>query len=693
MKKKFLIKLICLILVIPMILGVVACNDNTSNLGNSNSKFSNYYEGFDFNSRIGYFVNNGTSNYKILIPTDAPLAIQQAANELVEYTLKSTGVNVQIVTDSAYSETSGYSYFSIGNTVLKEQARLNTDYSTLNGDGFVIKTYNGHIIVDAGSNSGFLYGTYDFIEKVLGVRFLAYDETYVPSQSEVKIYKMDYKSVPAFASRIYLSQPVYKRLADVKWAAHSRTNSYWLNTGERYGYVSNVYSRKAETHNSRYYVPAEKYGSAEIGYSGEYVEGHEEHNELYYVVPGKTPDYAHGGTSQGNVTINWLSGITEDGKLDTSMEISTAKVVIEEMKKDVLANPHAEYFVLDQEDFYDIVPKNHPMVQKYGASGVVVRFCNVVATEIQKWADAELNGRKINICTFAYQQSQQAPVIKNSKGEYEPIDQTVVPVENLCIRLALTSEMFFGYDDERQSIAVKGTFDRWSAICDHFWFWGYDTCYNDYVFYCPSLGSAYGTVQYMRDLGVVNFLMQSSYNTAGDWQSLMKSYVWSKLLWNPDQDVSFLVDEFLNGYYGVAAPYIREMMNGLDAHFAKYMLKEEERPVYFWPYGTICTDVNVSATVLETAIAVLEKAEDAINNDNNLTYTNKQKLIKRLASVQMTPKWMQLKFYGNLYPLADQRAKVNLAQEVLDLSTLSGFESFSETTSISGYLALHYGVS
>jgi hypothetical protein len=88
MKSKLLIKLLCLILALPIMLSVIACNGNASNLGDSNSKFSNYYEGFDFNSRIGYFVKNGTSNYKILIPTDAPLAIQQAANELhriVEY--------------------------------------------------------------------------------------------------------------------------------------------------------------------------------------------------------------------------------------------------------------------------------------------------------------------------------------------------------------------------------------------------------------------------------------------------------------------------------------------------------------------------------------------------------------------------------------------------------------------------------
>lgn len=676
MKLKFLFKILCLILVFPVLLGTVACKDSSS----------------DNEIALGYFVKNGVSDYKVLIPENAPLAIEQAADELVEYTKKSTGVNLQIETDNNYSDGSAYSYFSIGNTVLKEKANMNTDYSSLNGDGFVIKTYNNDIIVDAESDSGFLYGTYDFIENVLGVKFIAYDETYVPSRQEIKVYQMDYKSVPAFQSRVYLSNPVYKGQANLMWAAHSRTNTYWLNTGERYGYKSNVYSRKAETHNSRYYVPAELYGSEEIGYKGEYSEGHEVHNELYYVVPGKTPDYAHGGTSQGNVTINWLSGITEDGKLDTSMELSTAKVVIEEMKKDVIANPDAEYFVLDQEDFYDIVPKGHPLVEKYGASGIVVRFCNVIATEIQKWADAELNGRKINICTFAYMQSQQAPVVLNGKGTYEPIDETVVPVDNLYIRLALTSEMFFGYDDERQGVSVSGTFERWSAICSHFWFWGYDTCYNDYVCYCPSLGSAYGTVQYMRDLGVVNFLMQSSYNTSGDWQSLMKSYVWNKLLWNPDQNVSTLVDEFLSGYYSIAAPYVREIMNGLDAHFAKSILKEEIRSVNFWPYGTICTENNVSAAVLENAIAAIERAEDFVNDNNDLSNKDKKKLVKRLAAVKMTPKWMQLKFYSSLYPLADQREKVNLAQEVLDLSTLSGFSLFNETTGVAGYLAVHYGV-
>ena len=65
------------------------------------------------------------------------------------------------------------------------------------------------------------------------------------------------------------------------------------------------------------------------------------------------------------------------------MDVSVAKIVIEEMKKDIIANPHADFFIFEQEDVIDPIT-DKDLIEKYTASGVMIRFCNVIASELQK---------------------------------------------------------------------------------------------------------------------------------------------------------------------------------------------------------------------------------------------------------------------------------------------------------------------
>ncbi len=673
-------KILSVLLIFPLILSLFACKKQTNETSNF-EMLNPYYKGINLNNEIGSFVYSGKTDYVVLLPQDETPALRQAANELVDYAMLISGATLQIVSDETFSSANGGKYFSIGKTKLNQSANLKTDYDSLNGDGFVLKTVGDDVIVDASTDMGYLFGTYEFIEKVMGVRWFASEETYIPQNENIPLYEIDLTSIPAIANRVYMTYPVFIRDPDLAYAAHSRTNYSWLEMGENYGYRHEVYSRYLDTHNARTFVPAEKYAPENVKFSGEKAPDWEPHPELYYLPNGVEHNYDAGT----GISLNWLNGITADGKLDESLEISAVKIVIEEMKKDVLANPDAKYFVLEQEDIGTVMPDNDPTVQKYKASGVLVRFCNVVASELKKWADAELNGREVNVVTFAYQQTQTAPL--NEKGE--PIDKTVIPVDNLYIRLAFTSSYFYPYDDERQGDITKATVKDWSTICSNFWFWGYDACYSDFISYSPTLGQAKGTAQMFVDIGVQSLLMQSTYLSRYDWQSNIKGYVWNKLMWDPEQDVNFLVDEYMKGYYGIAAPYVREMMDLFDTHFAKYLLSE--KPPRFWPYQSIAVPATLTPTVLETAVSIIEKGQQAVEQ-SNLSETLKEKLRVRLARVMVTPKWMMLQNFVSVYPLVDQREQIKLAHEVKNLCSYGSIEAVTEGLNISAYMSSNFNI-
>ena len=83
---------------------------------------------------------------------------------------------------------------------------------------------------------------------------------------------------------------------------------------------------------------------------------------------------------------------------------------------------------------------------------------------------------------------------------------------------------------------------------------------------------------------VIGLRQQANYQSIGGEFCDMKAWVISKLLWDPYQDTQKLVSEFINDYYGEAAPYIKEYFDlchsliGEDTEFDIYI--DANDPLY-----------------------------------------------------------------------------------------------------------------
>ncbi len=627
------------------------------------------------------FVINGKSEFNIVIPTSYTPAEEYAAKELQHFVKECTGAKL-IIKDEQQTNSENTPYFSVGRTCHRDKYFSDAERGAL-GDGFILKNIDGNIFVDAVTDRGFIYGVYEFIERYLGVRFLTADCTVTPKKKNVIVKNLNIKSVPSFKLRTFLNYPAYPFGKDEVFSTRNRTLHNWFVFDDKFGGKVNVFSRKCGTHNARYFVPAEKYGTREsTGYTGEFDKDHQPHPEFYHSMEGHVPNWENANRGP---TIDWANGITADGKLDESMEISVAKIVIEEMKKDVLANPHAEFFLFDQEDFVEPVT-DKSLIEKYKASGVVIRFCNVVATELQKWADKELNGRRINLVTFAYQQTMYAPVKTNDKGEYEPIDQTVIPVDNLYIRLAYMSFHYYPYGDYRQPKIVLDMTNSWGAVCKHFWFWGYDSIFNDYYVYNPTFKQAEGTVKLMERMGVEYFIMLSSYDAPNDWQADLKNYFWMKLLWDTNKKIYPLRDEYLNGYYGSYAKYVKDMIKCFDKRYDKVVKALEVGHDEYNCYHEIGVPKNINSALIEKALYIITKGEEKLKRNKKLSEQEKEQMLIRLLRVKVTPLWMKYKYYNELYSSSDIEGKTALLKEIIHLTEYTNMKQKEEAVTLKEFL-------
>ena len=106
----------------------------------------------------------------------------------------------------------------------------------------------------------------------------------------------------------------------------------------------------------------------------------------------------------------------------------------------------------------------------------------------------------------------------------------------------------------RQKRTVARQLDAWLARTPNFIVWDYAR--RPYAPF-PNFDVIADNVRYWREKGAIGALIQSHESSVNSLDS-MKSWVFMKLLWNPDWDVHALMDEFLSGYYGVAAPAMRE---------------------------------------------------------------------------------------------------------------------------------------
>ena len=668
-------KIIALMIACIMSVGFVACKNDNNPTEDNNS--SNNTIIIDYDSALTALVENGSSPYSIVIPEDATECNIYAAEEVSSFIYQSTGASVSVITDSQARYDKNNNYISIGKTDLLEQANFDIDYSTFNQDGFFMKSVGNMIFIDGYLQKGMLYGSYSFLERFLGVRFLTAECTYVPKLNKVPLYAMDIVDIPDFSARVYLTPDVYLDQAGQTFLARSRQDSmmwegvmkrYGMSWDEKYGEKTSFFNRSGGDHNFHYFVDESIYNDPEKPetYHPEFYDEHETFH----------------------TTICLTNGVTDEGTLDESMDVSVAKIVIEEMKKDILANPQALYFGFTQEDGWNYCEcvRCNEVAAKYGRSGVQMRFCNMMIDQLKAWAEEINLGRPFSIVTFAYSYTAEAPT-KFENGEYVPIDETVRARPELVIRKADSYDACYHYFHEKQAASRVISNASWASCAENFMFWLHDKDFYDYLSYYPNLHTLNDNVRGMYDFGATNVLINGPQNGEGDWQGYMRSYIYRNLLWDMDLDAWDLAMEFIELYFGEsAAPYVKQLVQSYEMN---YKIAHEKYPDY-----TICTlqheyvDPNkgmINLTFLESMLDLVEQATVAIETNESYSYEQRQAYLKRIAQVKCTPLGTIWRNYFSFYPLAEDTDWRKFLSEFFDTLSTGGVKCLREVLAVETY--------
>jgi hypothetical protein len=175
-------------------------------------------------------VQEGTSEYRIMLSNDASSTEVFAAQELQGYVMQASGAFMPM---ADFREPLTGNLIFVGTNAIAGLG-LSVDETYLGEDGYVIKTVDRRIIIAGKSPRGTLFGVYAFLESI-GCRWLApgVNGEVIPINPNIAIPPLNRSERPAFNYRGFASlfPNTYKSAEWIDWMAKNRLNCVIVDSG------------------------------------------------------------------------------------------------------------------------------------------------------------------------------------------------------------------------------------------------------------------------------------------------------------------------------------------------------------------------------------------------------------------------------------------------------------------------------
>ena len=449
------------------------------------------------------------SAYRIAIDPMASESEKWAAGELQHWLKEITGAElaVQDIND-AYSGPQiiiGYNNFIREKTGTSAPAESDESFHYFNS--------GPDIYIFGGSRRGTMYGVMAFLENELGCRWYTPAVSVIPRRNEISFSSYDHSESPGIRVR----NDFYFEAFDPVWAARNRMNGAMGSTKDTLNSEENwAVQRKQPGGVESYWavhtfyplMPPEEF--------------YDKHPEYYSLINNKR--------------------IHEEAQLCLTNH-DVLKIVTERIKKRMRQNPEYLIYDVSQNDWDNPCQCDQcqAIVKREGSeSGVVLWFVNQVAEAVEK----EFPDKYIG--TLAYKYTRKPC-------------KTIHARKNVVVRLC-SIECCFSHDIKScpRNQPFLEDMKGWSAIAPNLYIWDYVVYFQHYLMPYPNIRVLQPNIQTFRENNAIGIMEQGAYQSRGGEFAELRSYVISRLLWNPDCDVEDVINDFVSGYYGRAGKNVRE---------------------------------------------------------------------------------------------------------------------------------------
>lgn len=607
----------------------------------------------------GYtLVNNGLSEYVIVLPESPNTNEYTASDELVYFLEEATGAKLSVKTEKTYTPTDNAAIISIGNTAIAKKVGVKTD-GTLGNSGYIMKTVGNQLyIISDGNSLGCIYAVYDLLESTVGYRYYYTDEIYYETKSTVSLFQYDITADPSFDFRAISTWNsfLYTHEDYMRRTRTQRKDENWIMAGEMH-MQTNYILPKSE------WLSTHKYGTTKVE-NGETIADH------WY---SKTADQ-----------LCWTAG--------EEMYKEAANDIIELIEKD----PTKTYFGVGQADsllFCDCERCEKAKADwALNDAGLQMYFINRVAYYVNTWVAENCPERNIRLVIFAYYATEEPAVKKDENGKWVAYsEKTSFVYDNIDIYFAP-----IGTDYSKSLTAVENedvyqNLQKWSDLLDGrkntFMLYTYDTNFH-YYFYNFNNFDTFGIQALEYSAAGVDYIhSQGANNTNQPTFQEMRYFVESQMLWDTSRNYDELVNEFMEHFYKDAKEEIREYYDLTRMRYEQAIVLDGRNITTIYSSigeKTIWTEGVVGAfdNIFERAYAKIEHYK----TENSAMY---EKLYNRIKELELTVIYTKLANYTNNYTQAEinslveefnryvAKFDINLVREN-GSSTLGLFDSYKK---------------
>lgn len=453
-----------------------------------------------------WLTNDGYDQLHVVVCEQAAEKTALAGEEFARYWESCTGHRPAISAGPG-----GGTNIFIGVDALPEDKPTDMDLSSLDDDGFLIRVLDDKALLIAGNTpAGTLNGVYEFFERFMGVRWLSFDATYIPAAPD-SLPRIDYRFVPPYKFR---------------W-----TTSYYGPPGSqergRFERVHRVHPPQyggSWGHNLYRLVPPPEYYPDHPEYYGMNEEG-----ERVALPPEQ---WGRPWSEFDHEKIYQLCMTNPD----------LPEVIMKSLRKWQKQSPDADFYCVMQEDIdqHCLCPACAAIDDAQGTPmGSLLTGVNSVA---DLFADEFPGGE---LMTFAYAYTRHAP-------------KSMTPHDNVAIMLC-TIECEYLNPIGPESEGANGEFFddllAWSKLTDKLHVYTYAPNYHAWMEPHPNFHTIVPNLRAFCENGAEGVFVQGSgLPNAG--MLPLRSYLILRGMWNPNMDWEAAQDEFLQLYYGAAAPYM-----------------------------------------------------------------------------------------------------------------------------------------
>ena len=507
--------------------------------------------------RVVVAKRDGSCVASIMIPKNASAVQKYAAEELRDFTEKITGRRMTIIDDSSPLPSCAV---LLGDTRYTA-ALLNEpqfDARKLGDDGFRIVARPPHLLILGEGMRSSLFGVYGFLEDHAGCEWYSSSYSHIPSNDVLSVAAdLDDEQIPAFRWRD--SRP-WDVIHNPDFAARLRLygSTSAMVYSEKHG-ASNIWY-VTTCHSLKWLLPAEEFFKSHPEYFSEINGFREPHQPCL-----SSPD---------------------------------VRRIVKERLMAVIAKHYprgVRYFPVGQCDNgnYCRCKQCRTLDEREGSSSAtMVDFINYIAAAVaEKYPD-------VKIRMLAYMYTQQPPKTLRLRHNVQVL---------LCADSADRSRPLL-QSRNANSKKLMTALSRWSEIASELRIWDYSINFSLYAQPFPNIQALHKDFAFFRDNGVTDMYEEGCDRSPYATLQAFRLWMIAHLMWKPDQELNPLVNRFMRGYYGAAAPHMRRYYDEMHA----IPFQEGVRAVQmWWP----ASPFDITEEFLESSAVNLRAAAEAVADD------------------------------------------------------------------------------